>query len=87
MTKLKNEDFDNPEVYCFDMDQYNLDSKHLICTIFVKFRGQLYFADVKVWLAYYFEWKDWKWVLSKNLSDIKYDGLVKIISHLREQGK
>lgn len=82
--KYVNEDFDNLNVFCFDLAQYNPNAKYLVCTVFVNYKGELWYADVNTWLAYYFRWKKNKWVLCLNLDEIKYEGLMKLVDKIKE---
>lgn len=67
--------FENPNVFCFDLEQYNPNTKYLVCTVFVNYNKELWYADVSVWLDYYFTWKKNKWVLKKDVNDIIQEGL------------
>lgn len=67
--------FENPNVFCFDLQQYNPNAKYLTCTVFANHKKELWYADVTVWLAYYFKWKKDKWVLKKDVDDIIQEGL------------
>ena len=87
MLNINQEDLKNLNLYCFDLEQYNKNAKYLGCTVFVNWEGVLYHANVKVWLSTYCEWRTYKWILSKNLLEIKNAGLTKIITHLYEQGE
>lgn len=42
---------------------------------FANHKKELWYADVTVWLAYYFKWKKDKWVLKKDVDDIIQEGL------------
>jgi len=67
--------FENPNVFCFDLEQYNPNAKYLVCTVFVNYKKELWYADVNVWLSYYFVWNKNKWVLKNNVDDIIQEGM------------
>lgn len=68
-------EFKNPNVFCFDLQQYNPNAKHLTCTVFVNYKNELWYADVPVWKDYYFKWLKNRWVLKKDVDDIIQEGL------------
>lgn len=85
MTKWNNEDFQSLHVKTFDLEQYNHNARHLIATIFVTYRTTLYFHDEKIWIPDYCEWKDDKWVLYKNLDELKYRGLQYLTNYIEHE--
>lgn len=83
MPLLNIDDFDKLNIYCFDLGQYNQNSDELVCTIFVNYKNKLFYQELQVLAKYYFEWDDYKWILYKNLEQIKYEGLVRIMQFIK----
>ena len=77
------DEFDNLNVFCFDLEQYNPNAKYLLCTVFLNYKGLPHFHDIKTWRKNYFKWMYNRWILYKNLDKIKSEGIESIVDELK----
>lgn len=84
---IDSNDFTNPNVFCFDLEQYNPYSEKLICTVFVNYKLQMYYKDVNVLSSDHFKWKKDRWIFYQNLNSIICIGIEGVVEHIRDEYK
>lgn len=74
----------HPELYCFDLEQYNPDAPTLDVSVWTNFRGQIYYSeDFKVDTRSCCRWYKNKWII-KNYNTLLLQGLNNIAQYLLE---
>jgi hypothetical protein len=70
-------------VHCFDLMKYRLNAESLNMSVWVNFRGEIFYSgDILVEPSGFGTWNGHEWVMKNNLEVVKTRGIQQILDHL-----